>query len=322
MSKIVTIKPSPLSQKFTSIIGQMEKVTEKVVNGRTEYRSLGAYKQQRLPNSNQVERPVAYSSQKRKWMLKKYPDNSKELNTLVKRCNLLNDMPKHPEYGMMITECDIYNINDPFFNNMLLKITFTEGEGVLKLDNPKDAIMYEGALANSRFQISGDKLNPALTGRAKYVIVDKDIDSVVKKESRNRKKQAIALFDAMTDERKLTIAMAMGLIKDERTDSAIVEDVLWEAVEDDKTKYADTNTTKQEYFIKTAESDVEDLNIRKTIQKAITAGVLKRDKELGYTAFGGIVGKDKQQVIAYLLKPENTDTLFRIEKALENLINN
>lgn len=321
MSKIVTIKPSPLSQKFTSIIGSMEKINEKTVDGRTEYRSLGSYKQQRLPNSNQVERPVAFSSQKRKWMLKGFPENCDELNDLVKGCNLINDMAKHPDNGRMITTCDIHNMNDPFFNNLLLKITFTEGEGVLKLDIPKHKIMYEGALANSRFQISGDKTNPALTGRAKYVIVDREIDSVVKKESRNNKKKAMALFDAMSDQRKLIVAMAMGLIKDERTDSAIVEDVLWEAIEDDKTKYADSNTTKQDYFIKTAESDIDDLNIRKTIQKAITAGVLKRDKELGYTAFGGVVGKDKQQVTSFLLKPDNSDLLYRIEKALENLTN-
>ena len=321
MSKIVTIKPSPLSQRFTSIIGNMEKINEKTVDGKTEYRSLGNYKQQRLPNSNQVERPVAFSSQKRKWMLKGFQENSQELNDLVKSCNLLNDMTKHPAYGKMITTCDIYNMNDPFFNNLLLKITFTEGEGVLKLDNAKHKLMYEGALANSRFQVSGDKLNPALTGRAKYVIVDKEIDAVVKKDARNNKKKAISLLDAMSDERKLMVAMAMGLIKDERTDSAIVEDVLWEAIEDNVNKYADSGTTKQEYFIRTAESDVEDLSIRKTIQKAISAGVLKRDKDVGYTAFGAVIGKDKQQVTTFLLKPDNSDVLFRIEKALDNLTN-
>lgn len=320
MSKIVTIKPSPLSKKFTSIIGEMQRYSENAgADGRVVSRSLGSYKQERLPNSSQIERPIAFSSQKKKWMLKDYDTNSDELNDLVKSCNLQNDMPKHYNFGRDILNCDIYNLNDPFFNHLQLKIKFSEGEGVLKLDTPKDKLLYAGALSNSRFQVSGDKLNPALTGRAKYILVDKEIDSKIKKESRGRKLEAIELLKEMTDEKKLTVALAMGLVKDERVDSAIIDDLLWEAVEDATNKYADSNTTKQEYFIKIAKSDNEDLSTRRTIQKAISSGIIKKDRETNsFTAFGGHIGKDRQQVVTFLLKPENSDLLFRIDKALEN----
>lgn len=320
MSRIITIKPSPLSKRFTSYIGNMEKMSEiKTSDGRTEYRSIGEYKQQRLPNSNQREMPVAFSSQNRKWMLKSFPKNCDELNDLVKRCNLINDIPKHPDFGRNITTCDLYNLNDPFFSNSLMRLMFSEGEGVLRPDdNPRDEILYQGILANYRFQISGDKVNPALSGRAKYIVVDKEIDAVVKTEKRNRKIEAFDLLKAMSDDKKLTVAMAMGLIKSSDIDRATIDDVLWEAIEDDKTKYMDSGTTKQEYFLKIAKSDVEDLNIRKTIQTAISKGVIKREKDLGFTAFGGTVGKDKQQVTSFLLKPENSALLIRIEQALEN----
>jgi hypothetical protein len=321
MSRIITIKPSPLSKRFTSYIGSMEKMSEvKTADGRVEYRSIGEYKQQRLPNSSQREMPIAFSSQKRKWMLKGFEENSDELNGLVKKCNLINDMPKHPDFGRNIEHCDIYNLNDPFFNNLLLRLMFTEGEGVLRPDdNPRDKILYAGILANYRFQISGDKVNPALSARAKYIVVDKEIDAVVKTEKRNKKIEAYDLLKAMSDDKKLTVAMAMGLVKSSDIDRATIDDVLWEAVEDDKSKYLDSGTTKQEYFLKIAKSDVEDLNIRKTIQTAITKGIIKREKDLGFTAFGGSIGKDKQQVTTFLLKPENSELLIRIEQALENI---
>lgn len=321
MSRIITIKPSPLSKRFTSYIGSMERMSEvKRADGKSEYRSLGEYKQQRLPNSSQMERPISFSSQRKRWMLKNFPSNSEELNALVKACNLVNDMPKHPDFGRNIITCDVFNLQDPFFNNLLLKIVFSEGEGVLKPDDvPRDRLLYEGVLANYLFQISGDKINPALSGRAKYVVVDKEIDAVFKQDKRDKKIEAFELYKAMSDDRKLTVAMAMGLIKSEDIDRKTIDDVLWEAIEDDKTKYADSGTTKQEYFLKIAKTDINDLAIRKTIQIAITKGVIKREKDLGYTAFGATIGRDRQAVITYLLKPENSDLLIRIENALENI---
>lgn len=321
MSRIITIKPSPLSKRFTSYIGSMERMSEvKRSDGKSEYRSLGEYKQQRLPNSSQMERPISFSSQRKRWMLKNFPGNSEELNNLVKACNLVNDMPKHPDFGRNIVTCDVFSLQDPFFNNLLLKIVFSEGEGVLKPDDvPRDKLLYEGVLANYLFQISGDKINPALSGRAKYVVVDKEIDAVFKQDKRDKKIEAFDLYKAMSDDRKLTVAMAMGLIKSEDIDRKTIDDVLWEAIEDDKTKYADSGTTKQEYFLKIAKTDINDLTIRKTIQIAITKGVIKREKDLGYTAFGATIGRDRQGVITYLLKPENSDLLIRIENALENI---
>ena len=77
--KVVTIKPSPLSKRFTSVVDGMKKVTSVTENGSQVERSLGSYKQERLPNSSQMERPVSYSYTKRRWMLKDHSVNSEEL---------------------------------------------------------------------------------------------------------------------------------------------------------------------------------------------------------------------------------------------------
>lgn len=315
---LITIQPSPLSKKFTNIAdGGMQKYTEVEVNGRKEFRSLGEFKQERLPGSSQREMPIAFSGSKRRFLIKDYDNNSEELNALVKKCNFINDMPKHPEYGRLITSCDIFNQMDPFFNNKKLHILLSEGAGILNTDIPVDLILYKGALVNPKFQIGGDKINPALSGRAKYIIVDRSIDVTVKRNARALKKEATDIVDSMTDDKKLTVALAMGLIKSEDTDIETVTDILYEAAEDTK-GYSETGLSKQEYLIKIAKSDADDLATRKIINVAFSKGFVKRDKETtNYVLFGNQIGKDKQAATNYLLNPINNEMLFKLKQAID-----
>jgi len=316
---LIKIIPSPLSRKFNSIIDNnvTEYIEEENNLGQKTVRSLGQYKRERFPNSHQGERPISYSNSKGRYNLKNYEANSDELNELVKKCHLINDMPKHYDFNRPITTCDIRNINDPFFNHKSLKISLSEGYGSLDTENPLEYLLYMGMLANHRYQIGGENSNPALNARAKYIIVDSSIDRDTRKAVRDERKNAEALLDAMGNDRKKSIALAMGLIVDEDTDSSLINDLLEEAVLDNKTMPG-AGMSKQKYFIKLASLDSTELKDREYVNKAFKKGLIRRDRESNtYVLFGAQIGKDKQGVINYLINPTNSETLYKLQKAID-----
>lgn len=315
---LVRIIPSPLSRKFNGIDGAMTQYDEvETQDGNKQIRSLGEYKRERFPNSTQGERPILFSTKNRKYMLKNYTGNSDELNALVKRCNLHNDMKNHKGYDSIIESCDIYNLKDPFFNNKQLKVVLDEGYGVLNTEHPLDFILYEGILVNSRFQIGGENSNPMLSGRAKYIIVDSSIDKEAKKQDREDRKLAEKLIESMSDDKKRSVALAMGLIVKEDTDIGQITDLLEEAAIDTK-KSVTSNISRQKYLIKLAQATNDELEARSYINKAFKEGIIKRDRESNsYLLFGVQIGKDKQAVINYLVNPINSETLYRLQKAID-----
>lgn len=315
---LIKIIPSPLSRRFDDINGQItEYIEETLDNGTKNVRSLGEYKRARFPLSTQGERPVAYSTSKKRYILKDYPNNSEELNELVKKCNLINDIKNHYDYNKPITSCDIFNSKDPFFNHKSLKINLDEGVGTLNTDYPLDYILYQGVLQNSRFQLGGEVSNPALNGRAKYIIVDNAIDKNAKKVAREARKNAEKLVENMSDDKKRSVALAMGLIVQQDTDIDIITDLLEEAAVDTK-KSVSLSMSKQQMLIKLAEASNDELEARNYISLGFKKGLIKKDRETSsYVLFGVQIGKDKQAVINYLISPTNSDTLHRLQKAID-----
>lgn len=315
---LIKIIPSPLSRKFDGTVnGMVQYEQTKDTQGVTELRAMGKYNRERFPNSTQGERPIAYSVSKKKYLLEGYDSNNEELNQMVKRCNLMNDLKDHYNYNKPIESCDIFNLKDPFFNHKNVKILFDEGYGSLNTENPLDWILYKGVLSNHRFQIGGENINPALNGRAKYIVVDASIDKQAKKESRNTRKLAEKLVDTMSDDKKRAVALAMGLIINGDTDIDTISDLLEEAALDNK-KSVSNNMTKQQYLIKLAEAPNEELEARNYVNLGFKQGFIKRDKETSmFMLFGNQIGKTKQNVINYLLNPVNSETLFRLRKAID-----
>lgn len=314
---LIKIIPSPLSKKFTNIEGAMLEYKEDENElGQKSIRSIGEYKRERLPNSTQGERPISYSISKKAYKLKNYTTNSEELNALVKKCNLINDMKHHYDYNKPIVSCDIFNIKDPFFNHKSLRLLLDEGYGVLNTENPLEFLLYEGVLANNKYQVGGEISNAALNGRAKYIIVDSSIDKEAKKLARDTRKNAEKLIDNMSDDKKRSIALAMGLIVDGDTDISLITDLLEEAALDNK-KLAGAAMSRQAYLIKLAEAPSTELEARKYINKGFK-GYIKKDRESNsYVLFGIQIGKDKQSVINYLINPVNSETLYRLQKAID-----
>jgi hypothetical protein len=207
-------------------------------------------------------------------------------------------------------------MRDPFFNHKNLKLVLDEGYGALNTDNPLEFILYEGVLANNKYQIGGETNNAALNGRAKYIIVDSSIDKDAKKLARDTRKNAEKLVDNMSDDKKRSVAFAMGLIVDGDTDISIITDLLEEAALDDK-KTTGMTMSRQKYLTKLAEAPADELEARKYINKAFK-GFIKRDRESNsYILFGVQIGKDKQSVINYLINPVNSETLYRLQKAID-----
>lgn len=318
MAELVTIRPRAGSKRFRAIKGitQFQKVTEQ---GQDVDRSVGEYKSERFPNSRQMFRPM-WSASKRKWLLRGFEDmnqeKQKELDALVVKCKLKYG-DKDPRARNYIKEADIYDANDPFFTHPSLKIITYEGQATLDKSRPLDQILLLGLQANVTFQKGGDKVNPVLSQRVKYVITDKNVDSKIKQDKRKKILTATKLYDALTDAKKTKVAMAMGLISNDNVDRSVIDEILWEACQDD-TKVVDNNMTRQDLFIKMCKTNAAELNTRNMIQKAKATGKLRRNKTQGWLLFGESIGRTDNQVYEYFNNPDNQEMLIRLEQAMED----
>lgn len=317
MSELVTIKPKPGSRQFASV-GNMVSVYSQTDNqGNIITEKKSEFIGQRFPKSKQMFR-IPWSSLKRRWLLEGFEDgNMPEMQDLVKKCKLQYE-GNHKKAGEYIESADIFDYNDPFFNHRLCKLTANEGELMIDKSIPLDNLILRGLKLHPRFQVAGEN-NPITSSGARYVIVDREIDTKLKRASRNNKLKVMKLFEALTSEKKIKIAMAMGLISNDKTDFDVVDDVLFKAAED-TTKLPDANITRQELFITLCEMKSEDLNLKHRLAKAKSLGLLKKQAD-GWILFGAPVGKSNAQIEQYLRDPDNNTLLIRLEEALNDKSN-
>lgn len=318
MAEIITIKPRPGSKKFKAIRGQMtqfQKISEK---GQEFDRSAGEYKAERFPNSRQMFRPM-WSRSKNRWLLKSFDtmtdEKQKELDKLVTGCKFKfpDDDPRARQY---ITSADVFDRRDPFFNHVDLRVITYEGQITLDKERPLDKLMLMALQMHTLFQKGGENINPMLEQRVRYVITDKNVDTKIKKDRRNQAMLASQLYGKLSDAKKVKVAMGLGIISNEKTDSGIIDEVLWDYATDNKSRVSG-NTTKQKLFIKMCEATTEELNTRHLIQKAKASGNLRRNKTQGWILFGESIGRNEDQLYAYFNDPENQEMILRLEEALK-----
>jgi len=176
--------------------------------------------------------------------------------------------------------------------------------------------MLMGMQANNNFQETGAEINPMLSSRVRSVITDRNVDMSVKAKKRDLKLEAFRLYEKLNDAKKVKIAMSMGLISNEKVDRSIIDEVLFAALEDDKTKI-DAKTTRQQLFISMCKAPTEEINTRHMIQKAKASGALKKNKTQGYILFGNAIGNTDKQVYEFFKNPANQDIIIRLENKLE-----
>lgn len=313
MAELVTIKPKPGSRKFATT-GSMKTVyTENDSEGNVVAEKTSEYISQRFPKSKQMHR-VPWSHLKRKWLLEGFPENCTELNDLVKKCKLQYEKP-HKNMGDYIESADIYDYNDKFFNHRLFKIMSNEGEVLVDKSFPLQDLVLRGLKLHPHFQVAGED-NPLLSAGARYIIVDRAVDVKMKRQVRDNKLKVMKLYESLTGEKKIKIAMAMNLIPNENVDIDVVEDVLFKASED-LTKIADMKISRQELFMSFCEMKTEDLNLKHRIAKAKSTGILKKQAD-GWILFGSPVGKTNAQLEDYLSNPDNSKLLLRLDDVLND----
>jgi hypothetical protein len=282
--------------------------------------NAGTWDKERFPKSRQMFRPM-WSYTKRQWGLKGYDKNSKELNDLVAGCKL-KYKPGHPMQGQFIKDADITDFGDAFFNHKQLKVLAQEGDTLLDKERPFDQLILAGLLMNPEFQYqsSEDTGSQPVSNKIRYLIVDKGKELDSKKIAREREHEAYELFKGLNDQKKLAIAVSLNLIRDEKTDRAIIDDVLWDFAKS-KDKAKDTYLSKQEIFIEMCNLKTDKLATQHTIGRAKGAGFLKKTKQ-GWMLFGQVIGKTDKDVETYFNDVDNSDTqevIAQLEQQLENI---
>lgn len=313
MSELVTIKPRSGSRKFSSVGSMTTVYTESNENGEIKKELKSNFDGQRFPGSKPFFR-IPWGHNKRKWLLDGFEENCQSLNDLVKETRLQYEKGKNQ--GDYILKADIWDPNDAFFTHRSARLMTKEGEILLDKANPLHNLILRGLKKHPWFVIGGED-NPLLTASARYVIVDKAIDIASRKKARASKLEVIKLYESLTSEKKKKIAMAMGLIPNEKVDSDVVDDILFKAAEDNVTRITDAKMTRQELFVKFCKMETEDLNLKHRIQKAKSLGILKRQQNVGWLLLGSPVGKTMEQIEEYLKNPDNQEMLIKLEDAIK-----
>lgn len=313
---IVTIKPAPSSGKFFRRIGGEVSLYDQVDNNGEKIDVYQKpYAEERLPGTVQIERPILFKTMSSRWGLYGHLKNSDELDSLVKSCRLINDLNNHPDKGKMIVHCDINDSNDPFFKNKALKVRLAEGSAKLDTSLAINKILYDGMLANKRFQLASNDNSTPRSGSAKYLILSEELTSVSKKSKMDNEIEAIDLFRSLSDQKKKDIAFITEIIRVNTDSVDLFDNLLYEYVKDSKTK-ATENKTRQEYFIHLCKLPPEDLAQLSIVSKGLKKGVIKRYSDR-YEAFGIVIGSSKETSIKFLLNPDNADLFIKLQSALE-----
>lgn len=315
MSELVTIKPAIGSRKFKAVQGMHNKHVVSDASGNTEEKTTGDFNGERFPKSRQMFRPL-WSNSRKRWLLHGYEENSEELNEIVKRCKIKYPA-KHPRVGQIIDSADIWDFSDPFLSSRYLKVMANEGEIMLDKSKALDKIILLSLLENPQFQSSNEG-NPLLSSRVKYLITDRDTAQVAKKDKREKEIRIVKFLEGLTSQKKMKIAIAMGLIPNDNVDIDVVEDLVYTAAKDQITKVStEGNITRQDMFIKLCEMTNEQLGLKFRIAEAKAKGFLKKNAD-GFLLFGNPVGKTEKQIEAYISNPDNQELLDRLTKALND----
>lgn len=315
----VIIKPQKGSKKFYKNAKQFQKVVDVGTGQDTgDYQEAGEYSGERFPNSKQRPR-IPFSQSKRRWLLYTGTGDEytkEELNELVKSCNLT--FVSGPKKGSYITEADVSNLSDPFFNHPHLSALLKEGSSTMNPEvSAQEKIMISGLRAHRQFKEAGKNSLGLSSAGTKYIITDKETDTTLASKGRENTLEAVRLYDALSDKRRAIIARILGLRVRKDTDRAIIDDKLFKMAMNDKTLVKDGSVSEQDMFISLCKTDPEDLQLKDLIARAKGGGLLRKTKE-GWTFRGVKIGRTVGAVETYFSSAENQESLISLEQALED----
>jgi hypothetical protein len=270
----------------------------------------GDYNGEELPGSVQGRR-IRYSLSKRKFLI--LDEFGKEISheqiqEVVKGCYLTYE--DGPKKGQIIETADPHNRKDPFFNHGQLSLLMKEGNGKLEDTDPKDRLLIYGLNGSSEFSGSKDK---ARSAAVRYIISDKEKEANILSKDRNRNIEAIKLFSALSDTKKISIARIMGLGVDQTNDREIVDQAIYTAITGKRTN--SEGILLQELFVRICSMPSEEFNLRNLIAQAKANRVVEPSKT-GWKFRGQRIASTDDGLYDYFYKVENHENLLLLEEAM------
>lgn len=234
-----------------------------------------------------------------------------ELNALVAACKFRNDIYGHPDKGKLITVADRRDYNDPFFQNRQAFIDLQDASGTIRQDDPYQRIFSTFVKSNADpiWNVNNEG-NLSLSG-AKYSVVDTNSYISAGQQVRIKSQEAVKLLENLNDDKKIKIAMYLGLVPSENIDRQLVDDVLWKLC----TSTADADDLKKDMFIELCKMSTERLSNRYLIAKARSRGFLKKTKE-GFLLNGIRIGSVQSEVDIYFDDPNNQEVIAALEASI------
>lgn len=301
MENRVVIKPvKNIKAHFKTAKARMEYTKE---NGETEINE--GQLRDRYPNTYTGTR-IEWSIAKKRWEISLGED---ELNNLVKRSKLSYE--HGPKKGTLIETADVYDPRDPFFNHKSLRVIGQEGQISLLKDVPMDKIIYNGLENNRRF---GKKGNGLVSGAIKFLISDEQGDRQFELNEVNNEIKALIEFEKLTHDKKVAIATALGFKSSETSNPDSLQLSMYHFLK--STVRNEDGLFNRDKFIALTKEDNESISIKSLLAKAKTASVIRTKKGEGFLYNGNLVAATEEEMIGFLMNPNNKDTLEKIMDAI------
>lgn len=319
----IIIKPSPNANKtFLNATQYMDKLdpatgqpirTNNPTDPYADYFNGGAFKGERFPRTTQGFRPD-WSTTANKWLTGFETDTQEgidKLNDIARKMKLR--VVDGPRKGELITEADVYDFYDPFFNHPALLTRMTQGELVLSRTAPKDIFTHQAMRAAREFEPAG-KGNKGISMAVRYTISDKETDTKIEKKRINLTIESYAALKEMTFKRKLAIAGSLGIRVDEKTDKDIVETQLFNFITENKVN--EQGITAQELFLDLAQEKAESLELKYQISLGIKNSIIRKSNKAYYVG-GQKISDNLQGLYDYYQDPINSEALTKLLSIIE-----
>lgn len=297
---LITLTPKPGMNNFYSEATKYNRVLDEAGNQKDV--PAGKYTGEYFPRTRQFLR-VGFSYIKNTWVTGMTGEELAELFEDIKLT-----YKRGPYTGTFITSFNLRNDADAFFIHEDLSVALDEGSVVIDTTQPIQYLVYRANLASG---IIAEKNREGLyASTVKFIASSKEEDAEMLTKKREVKKEAFRLYDKMSHDKKVKVAMAMNLPVDERTRPDIVDERLFEML-DGPVVLMENGMTNKDWFIELAKMEADKLGVKHAVSKAKNLAIIQKTSE-GYKAFGMVLGSNLESVNKFFEDPKNSEILNRL----------
>lgn len=188
-----------------------------------------------------------------------------------------------------------------------------DGDNLYMLEDPYQLVVYAYLRVHPKIAPSGEALGSGKYTDAEYYVNDGDIETKRAFNKKNQIFKAIAVLDGMSDDKKLVVARQCGLPVKEHSSKEEVFNLLADYIDASKIAKTQDNVVT---FMKFADMKEDLLDIRNTVDLAISHNVIRKSKE-GYYNGDQSIGRTKPDVINYYTDINNQGDLLAIKESIK-----